>query len=94
MHPVPTDSTSRASDKPQCSQSPWLNIGTDFMEWDNQRYLLIVDYFSKYPFLFQISSTTVIAVIGHLTELFAHEGVPLEIFTDNGQPFNPEEWYA
>ena len=44
-----------------------------FIKWANKKYLLIIDYFSKYPFPFQMSSTTMTAVITHLTELFAFE---------------------
>ena len=53
------------------SQGLLQKISTNFMDWDDQRYLLIVDYSSKYPFLFQISSTTLTAVIYCLTELCA-----------------------
>ena len=46
-----------------------------------QRYLPIIDYLSKHPSLFQISLTTMAAIIDYLTELFAPEGMPPEIFT-------------
>ena len=64
------------------------------MDRDNKRYLLIIDYFSKLTFLFQISFTTVAALINHLAEPFALKEKPLEIFLDNGQPFNSKEWYT
>ena len=61
-------------------------IGTDFMDWDNKRYLLMIDYFSKHPSLFQMSLTNATAVMDHLTAICL-EGIPLEIFTDN--PLTP-----
>ena len=41
-----------------------------------------------------MSSTTMSVVIGYLAEMFAFEGIPLEIFSDRGQPFNYKEWYT
>ena len=54
---------------------------------------IIVDYFSHYPFLFQMSPTTATAVIDCLTEMFALQGMSLEIFIDDGQILNSKEWY-
>ena len=63
------------------------------MDQDGKRCLLIVDYFSKNPFLFQMSSTTANGIIYHLKELFPLEE-PSEFFTDNRQPFNTKEWHT
>ena len=59
--------------------------------YSTRRYLLILEYFSKYPFLFQMSCTNVNAVTYNLTEPFALKGVPLEVFINIGQPFNPRQ---
>ena len=59
-------------------QGLWQKISTDFLESDNRRYLLIIDYFTKYPFLFQMFSTTISAVISQLTEMFFYKGTPLK----------------
>ena len=64
------------------------------MELDNKKNLLIIDYFTKYPLLFQMASTIVSAVVSHLTEFIALMGMPLEIFTDNGQHHKSKEWYT
>ena len=72
-------------------QGPWQKISADIMDWDNKMYLLIVDYFSKYAFIFQMSSSTVTAIINSLTEPFALEGMSKEIFTDIGQHFSLKE---
>ena len=57
-----------------------------------QLYILICDYFSKFPFLFQMKSTSWANLKDHLTELFAIEGTPDEIMSDNGPPFNGKEF--
>ena len=64
-------------------------ISANLLDWDKERYLLVIDYFSKYPFLFYMSSMTAPAVIDCLTELFAHGGMPIQIFMDNEQTSTP-----
>ena len=62
------------------------------MERDGKKYLLIVDYFYKYLFLFQMSSTIINAVIGCLTELFALKVTPPKFSPTTGYPCNSKEW--
>ena len=64
------------------------------MDWQKKKYQLIIDYFSKYCFLFQMPSATVTAVISDMTALFSLKEIPLEIFTGNGKPFHSKELYA
>ena len=56
--------------------SPWQNIRVNFIDWVDEKYLILVDNFSKYPFMFQMHSTTILVLIGHLKELFSLEGTP------------------
>ena len=55
-------------------------------------YILICDYFSKFPFLFQTKTTSFPNLKDHLVELFSVEGTPDEIMSDNGPPFNGKEF--
>ena len=55
-------------------------------------YILICDYFSKFPFLFQVKTTSFANLKDHLEELFSVEGIPNEIMSDNGPPFNGKEF--
>ena len=55
-------------------------------------YILICDYFSKFPFLFQVKTTSSANLKDHLQELFSVEGIPDEIMSDNGAPFNGKEF--
>ena len=41
------------------------------MGLDNKSYLFIVDYSSKYPFLFEMSPYTVTDITDHLKDLLA-----------------------
>ena len=55
-------------------------------------YILICDYFSKFPFLFQVKTTSFANLKDHLEELFSVEDIPDEIMSDNGPPFNGKEF--
>ena len=61
-------------------QGPGKRSINGSMEWDNKRYLLIIDYLSKYYLLYQIASITMTAVIACVKELLALQGMLLEIF--------------
>ena len=49
---------------------PQRKLSSDLMDWNSIHILLLINYFSNYPFLFQMSSTTMYAVRNHVTELF------------------------
>ena len=64
----------------------------DYFYMNGRLYILICDYFSKFPFLFQVKTTCFANLKDHLEELFSVEGIPNEIMSDNGPPFNGKEF--
>jgi hypothetical protein len=42
---------------------PWQKVGADLFEFQGQQYLLVADYYSNYPFIRHLKSTTSAAVI-------------------------------
>ena len=68
-------------------------IGVDFFQ-DHlvKKHLIVADYFSKFPYMFPVASAHHFKTITHLRELFAAEGVPSIIMSNNGPPFNGEEF--
>ena len=70
---------------------PWVKIGVDFFQDHLGKKHLIVDYFSKFPYVFPVASAHHFKTITHLRELFAAEGIPAIVMSDNGPPFNGEE---
>ena len=60
----------------------------DYFYMNGRLYILICDYFSKFPFLFQVKTMSFANLKDHLGELFSVEGIPDEIMSDNGPPFN------
>ena len=52
-------------------ERPWSKLGMDIFTFRGRDYLLVVDYFSKYPEVSQLSSKTASCVISHLKTCFA-----------------------
>ncbi|XP_055856265.1 uncharacterized protein K02A2.6-like [Episyrphus balteatus] len=72
---------------------PWFKIGMDLFEFNKCMYLLVVDFFSKYIEIAQLNkSYSSNVVITHLKSIFARHGIPTIMLSDNGPPFNSEEF--
>ena len=63
----------------------------DYFNFDGNSYVLICDYFSKFPFLHR-AKTLFWSLRDHLIDLFSIEGYPDEIFSDNEPPFQSKEF--
>ena len=67
-------------------EGPWRKLGMDYFAFDGSSYVLICDYFSKFPFLYR-AKTSFWSLRDCLIDLFSIEGYPDEIVSDNGPPF-------
>ena len=72
---------------------PWLKLGADIFEIQGQSYLLIVDYFSKYPEILNIGDKTAHTVIRKMKSVFSRLGIPKEIVCDH-VPFTSQEMHS
>ena len=70
---------------------PWQKLGMDFFDLKGKCYILICDYFSKFPFMFSCK-TSWGSLKDRLIDLFSNKGFPKEIISDNGSPFNSQEF--
>ena len=66
---------------------PWEKLGADYFSFAGTDYLLIVDYFSKYPEIVRMSSKTAEATISKMKQIFSRHGIPNTVVADN-MPFN------
>ena len=72
-------------------EGPWRKLGIDYFAFDGSSYVLICDYFSKFPFLYR-AKTSFWSLRDCLIDLFSIEGYPDEIVSDNGPPFQSKEF--
>lgn len=72
----------------------WEKLSMDFCGPLNtgDYIMVVIDDHSRYPEVDVISSTSSRVVIPRLERIFAAHGVPAEIKTDNGPPFNGQEF--
>ena len=70
---------------------PWEVVGADLFQLKGVNYLLIVDYFSRYPELIKLTTTTSLSVINALKAAFARHGIPALLRSDNGPQFDSSE---
>ena len=72
-------------------EGPWRKLGIDYFTFDGNSYVLICDYFSKFPFLYR-AKTSFWSLRDRLIDLFSIEGYPDEIVSDNRPPFQSKEF--
>lgn len=71
---------------------PWQVVATDLFTWNNEDYLVTVDYYSRYFELDRLHSTTSAAVIHKLKAAFARHGIPETVISDNGPQYSSGEF--
>ena len=74
------------------SDKPWDSVAMDLFQWNNNDYVLIVDYYSRYFEVSQLEDTTSRTVITHTKSIFARHGIPRFLRSDNGPQFSSAEF--
>ena len=67
-------------------QRPRQKFGADIFELNSMSYLLVVDYYSKYPELYLLKDKTAGSVTTAMKSMYARHGIPDEVIADN-MPF-------
>ena len=62
---------------------PWTKVVTDIFHFENNLYLLIVNYTSKFPVVDKLTSTTVQQVANQMKLIFSEYSWPETIVSDN-----------
>ena len=70
----------------------WQKVGTDLFHFKNNDYPVIVDYFSNFPEIALLKSTTSSSIITHMKSIFARHGIPETVISDNGPQFASKEF--
>ena len=77
--PKPTPSLGQ-----EISVVPWTKLASDIFHLQNDSYLLIVDFTSRFPIVLKLKSMTAKHVANHFSEVFGEYGWPDTLLTDNG----------
>ena len=68
-------------------ERPLATVAADIFYYKGRDYLLVVDYFSKYPEVARLTSKNSKAVILAMKDMFARHGIPERLIADN-MPFS------
>ena len=71
---------------------PWQKVASDLFYWKGEHYLVVVDYFSRYPEVIKLKSTTSSMVIEALKAIFSRHGIPEMFVSDNGPQYASGEF--
>ena len=71
---------------------PWQKLGVDLFLHDSCWYVIVADYYSKYPWIFQLAAISSKDVISALKFCFSEHGIPEEVISDNGPQFTAREY--
>ena len=70
----------------------WQRISTDLFVLNGHTYMVVVDYFSRFPEVSKLTSTTSQSIISVLKTLFSRFGIPGEVVSDNGPQYGSQEF--
>ena len=63
----------------------------DYFDFDGKKFLLLIDYFSKFMYVEEMRTSTAKAAINKLKKIFSIEGSPEVLISDNAV-FNSAEF--
>ena len=78
--------------QPDLPTRPWEELGTDVFEFNGKKYLMIVDYYSRFPVIRLLSDMSSHTVCNHFTSVLAEYGLPTTIISDFGSQYVNERF--
>lgn len=71
---------------------PWSRVAMDLFDLRGKTYLLVVDYYSRWPEIRLLQHQTSGSIISCLKSIFATHGIPDVVISDNGPQFASAEF--
>ena len=69
---------------------PWERVATDLYDFQGRKYIIVVDYYSRWFDIKELSDESSHSVIKALKEVFATHGIPDVIMSDYGPQYSTE----
>nr|XP_039255214.1 uncharacterized protein K02A2.6-like [Styela clava] len=73
--------------KPDLPSRPWKKLGTDIFEFQGKKYLMIVDYFQRFPVVRKLQDMTAESVCEQFSNVLAEYGLCSTILADFGSQY-------
>ena len=73
-------------------KTSWQRVASDLFVLKGKSYLLVVDYFSRYPEVVKLKATTSGSIIDALKGVFSRHGIPETLVSDNGPQYASQEF--
>ncbi len=73
------------------STKPWEYLASDLFEHNGDHFVLCVDSYSGYVEVEEIPNQRSSTVVKKMKKIFSRQGIPTEVFNDNGPCYNAEE---
>ncbi|KAM7281037.1 uncharacterized protein ISCGN_006129, partial [Ixodes scapularis] len=64
----------------------------DCFRMESTCMLILIDEYSRFPLVGQVASTNATSTLQFLRRTFAEMGIPKQVKSDNGPPFNSSEF--
>ena len=74
------------------SHNPMHCIGTDLFEYNNKPYLIMMEYFSSYPWIRPLRNISSLSVIEVMKSVFSEFCYPDKIHSDSGSQYSSKEF--
>ena len=72
--------------------TPWQTVSADLFYTQQSWFLIVVDYYSNFPFVRKLHNLTARVVVNETKMLFAENGIPKTLQCDNGTQFTSAEF--
>ena len=72
--------------------APWETVVTDLFQFHNLKYLIVVDYYSRYIETITLKDERSTTIINVLKSIFARHGIPQNVISDNGRQYTSSEF--
>ena len=71
---------------------PWQSVSADLFYTQQSWFLIVVDYYSKFPFVRKLHNLTAGAVVNQTKMLFTENGIPETLLCNSGTQFTSAEF--